>query len=78
QISNRNALIKHVQTFEAANRYGISIAKSKKNIVYLACNYREEYQNCLNLTSETHKLKTSFRLIDCPFAPCKKKGYDDL
>ncbi|CAG8784882.1 1647_t:CDS:1, partial [Gigaspora rosea] len=41
EFSNHDELIKHVRTFGAKNGFGVSIARSKPNTVYLSCDRGE-------------------------------------
>ncbi|CAG8656456.1 1540_t:CDS:2, partial [Racocetra persica] len=69
---------KHVRMFGAKNGYGISIARSKPNTVYLTCDQRGSYQNRLDYTDETCLRKTSSRLKECLFALRAQKGFNNL
>ncbi|CAG8734776.1 1564_t:CDS:2, partial [Racocetra fulgida] len=73
EFQDRDALVAYVQTFGAANGYGVSIARSKPNVVYLTCDRGGSYRNHLNLTDEIRRRSTSSRLIGCSFALCGTK-----
>jgi len=63
----RSELIQHVRNFGAEQGYGISIARSKPNKVYLICDRGGPYRNRFNLTDETRISTTGLRLINCAF-----------
>ncbi|KAH9266102.1 hypothetical protein BASA84_001273 [Batrachochytrium salamandrivorans] len=77
QFVSRDSLIEHVRTFGAANGYGVKIARSKLNKVYIGCDRGGNYRKRSDITGETSRYNTSSRLIGCPFSVCGTKGKDD-
>ncbi|KAH6596022.1 hypothetical protein BASA50_005440 [Batrachochytrium salamandrivorans] len=77
QFVSRDALIEHVRAFGAANGYGVKIARSKLNKVYIGCDRGGNYRKRSDINGETSRYNTSSRLIGCPFSVCGTKGKDD-
>ncbi|KAH6565332.1 hypothetical protein BASA60_009952 [Batrachochytrium salamandrivorans] len=77
QFVSRDALIEHVRTFGAANGYGVKIARSKLNKVYIGCDRGGNYRKRSDINGETSRYNTSSRLIGCPFSVCGTKDKDD-
>ncbi|KAH6574269.1 hypothetical protein BASA62_002532 [Batrachochytrium salamandrivorans] len=77
QFVSRDALIEHVRAFGAANGYGVKIARSKLNKVYIGCDRGGNYRKRSDINGETSRYNTSSRLIGCPFSVCGTKDKDD-
>jgi len=67
-FASHDELIANLRGRAKLDGYGVSIARSKPNVVYLACDKGGLNRNNWKLTEETRKRFTTSRRTNCPFS----------